>query len=112
MYVKLFLVEYGVFSLVLLIFVLHFIGKESKLKLKAQTELGKTNVSWAVDVLVFSSKFKSCYIVFTVKEGEFLECTVLDYHSVHTCLWLTLEGSKAVSKEMLLFLPGSVILIN
>lgn len=65
-----------------------------------------------MDVLVFNSKFKSCYIVFTVEEGEFLECRVLDYHSVHTCFWLTLEGSKAASKEMLLFLPGSVILIN
>lgn len=45
--------EQDMFLLVFLIYILDFLGKESKLKLKAQTELSKAHSSSAVDVLVF-----------------------------------------------------------
>lgn len=45
--------EQDMFLLVFLTYILDFLGKESELKLKAQTELSKTHSSSAVDVLVF-----------------------------------------------------------
>lgn len=45
--------EPDMFLLVFLIYILDFLGKESKLELKAQTELSKAHSSSAVDVLVF-----------------------------------------------------------